>query len=452
MYSQNKERIPSARFPVLVLIICLPGWAQIPFDHVVVDKHGPSDPWAKIIADIDGTGEYIVFASTDNLIPGSPIGGIAQIYRKNTVTGRVEFVSLGSSGLLADGPCANPRISDDGRFVVFSSRANNLDLSVTLPSTNVSHIYFKDMRDGSISLLDVNVNNPNQAGNGDSTQPDMSGIPITDPQGRHVVFESVATDLVVNDTNTMSDIFYVNAATGGIERVSVDTNDNQTNGPSNTPRVSDDGRRIVFESTATNLVAGDTNGVRDVFLRVRNATVPPTGTTTRLSVDSSNTQATGPSSNPDINADGNLAVFQSDATDLILSDTNGVTDIFLRDINTSATSRLSEDANGTEVTGASTLPSISSDGQYVTFESQSAQLVTPDTNGVADIFVRDKDAANTISRLSVDNLGVQGNQASVNAAMSSDGRYVSFTTPWAFDATDSNGQADIYRAYNAALP
>ena len=169
-------------------------------------------------------------------------------------------------------------------------------------------------------------------------------------------------------------------------------------------------------------------------------------------VDSSNTQATGPSSNPDINADGNLAVFQSDATDLILSDTNGVTDIFLRDINTSATSRLSEDANGTEVTGASTLPSISSDGQYVTFESQSAQLVTPDTNGVADIFVRDKDAANTISRLSVDNLGVQGNQASVNAAMSSDGRYVSFTTPWAFDATDSNGQADIYRAYNAALP
>jgi hypothetical protein len=66
MYSQNKERIPSARFPVLVLIICLPGWAQIPFDHVVVDKHGPRDPWAKIIADIDGNGfDDIVIGGRD---------------------------------------------------------------------------------------------------------------------------------------------------------------------------------------------------------------------------------------------------------------------------------------------------------------------------------------------------------------------------------------------------
>ena len=398
-------------------------------------------------SDIDGSGEYVVFASTDNLIAGISTNGIAQIYRKNTLTGRVEFVSLGGGGQLANGACANPSISDEGRFVVFISTASNLDPTIT-NTGGFSHIYFKDMRDGSISLLDVSIINPNQAANGDSTQPDMSGIPITAPQGRHVVFESVAPDLVAGYTNTQSDIYYVNAATGGIELISVGSSGTDANGPSYNPRVSDNGQRIVFESDAPNLVTGDTNSSRDVFLRIRNTTP----ITSRLSLDSTGTEANGPSSKADISADGQFAVFQSDANNLILSDTNGVTDVFLRDIDTPATSRLSEDANGTEVTGASTLPSISGDGQYVTFESQSTQLVTPDTNGVADIFVRDKDAANTISRLSVDNLGVQGNDPSTNAVISSDGRYVSFTTPWAFDTTDNNGLADIYRAYNAALP
>jgi hypothetical protein len=399
----------------------------------------------------NATGEYVVFASTDSLA-GRDTGGNSQIYRKNTVTGRIELVSTTSDSLtLADGPCADPRISDEGRFVIFSSRASNLDLSVTLPSTNVSHIYFKDMRDGSISLLDVSINNPNQAANGNSTRPDISGIPITDPQGRHVVFESTATDLVSGDTNTMSDIFYVNAATGGIERVSVDSAGTEATNHSYRPRVSDDGRRVVFESVATNLVTGDTNGKSDIFLRNL-----VTDTTTRLSVDSNGNEVNGGpdgSINADISANGLYAVFESDQH--LDGDTNGsITDIFVRAIDVPSTAILSfaeGDVNGAD--NNSTRPSISADGRYIAFESLATDLLGAgnDTNGQADVFVRDKNSS-TIERVSVDNLGAQGNDASMNAAISTDGRYVSFTTREPFDTTDFPSTYDIYRAYNSALP
>jgi hypothetical protein len=414
------------------------------FGNTGIDTSSPSSP--------NATGEYVVFASTDNLA-GRNTGGNSQIYRKNTVTGRIELVSTTSDSLtLADGPCIDPRISDEGRFVVFSSRASNLvDPSVvTLPSTNVGHIYFKDMRDGSISLLDVSINNSNQAANGNSTKPDISGIPITDPQGRHVVFESTATDLVNGDTNTMTDIFYVNAATGGIERISVDSTGTEATNHSYRPRVSDDGTRIVFESDATNLVVGDTNGKSDIFLRNLS-----TNTTTRLSVDSNENQVTGGpvgSTNADISADGLFAVYQSDQH--LDGDTNGnITDIFLRDIDATTTGILSFAEDGSDADASSTSPSISGNGRYVAFESLATTLLGADndTNGQPDVFVRDKNSS-TIERVSVDNSNAQVNGTSTTATISTNGRYVSFTSNYNFDVLDTNGVNDIYRAYNAALP
>jgi hypothetical protein len=426
------------------------------FGNTGIDTSSPSVP--------NATGEYIVFASTDDLA-GLGTGGNSQIYRKNTVTGGIELVSTKNDNLtVADGPCSNPRINDTGRYIVFSSTANNLDPNITLPSTSISHVYLKDMRDGTISLLDVNINNSNQAANSNSTMPDISGIPDTG-SGKYVVFQSNANDLHLDDTDITttdadSDIFLINIAAGTVELVSVDSAEVKGNGASINPRVSENGRRVVFESVAQNLVANDTNGKSDIFLRNfgPNTTTSTDDDTTRISVASDGSEATGGpigSTQVDISADGGFVVFQSDATNLLAAnaDSNGATDIFLRDLDASSTTRLSVDATGSQVTGASTLPSINGTGQYVAFESQSTLLVAPDTNGaVADVFVREKDTANTIKRISINNLGAQGTTPSTKAAISTDGRYVGFTTNNNFDANDFINSPDIYRAYNTALP
>jgi len=419
-----------------------------------------SDPSAS-----DATSEYVVITSRATLVAGVNTGGIAQIYRKNTLTGHVEFVSLNSNNQFADADCFTPRISNTGRFVVFASKARNLDLTITQPD-GLSHIYLKDMKVGTLTLLDRHPTDNSKHGNRPSFMPDISGIPKDDPQGKFVIFESEASDLVDgdSDTNGLSDIFFVNPA-GTIERISVslDPADNyRADGPSYRPRVSNDGRRIVFESDATNLIENgtngqvdDTNGQRDIFLRNRSTDI-----TTRLSVASNGTQATGGvdgSINADISADGQFAVFQSDQPNLdSANDTNGtITDVFLRDINTPATTIMSVAENGSvppaDGDAASTLPSISGDGRYIAFESLATTLLGEDndSNTKSDIFVRDKDS-NTIRRVSVDNNNAQASDHSIHAAISPNGRYVCFTSPYAFDLSDGNTVFDIYRAYNSA--
>jgi len=407
------------------------------FDNSGVDISSPSAP--------NATGEYVVFASA---------GAVSQIYRKNTITGHIEPVSTTSDNLtLANGPCADPRISDTGRYVVFTSTASNLDSTVT-NTGGYSHVYLKDMRNGTVTLLDksiININ-PVEAGNGNSYRPDISGIPDV-ASGKYVVFESTANDLHADDTDTTSDIFLINFG-GTVELISAtaDLINNPADGPSYRPRVSDDGNRVVFESMATNLVAGDTNGKSDIFLRSL-----VTDTTTRISIATDGTQATGGpegSTHADISANGAFAVFQSDQPNLD-GDANGViTDIFLRDIDALSTAILSfadGDINGAD--NDSTQPSISADGRYIAFESKATDLLAAnDTNGAEpDIYVRDKNSS-TIERVSVNNLGAQGNSSNTNAVISANGRYVSFTTPNQFDLTDFPSTNDIYRAYDAALP
>lgn len=392
---------------------------------------------------VNETGEYIVFISENTFVPGFPSGGMAQIYRKNTINDKVEVVSTTSNNqTIANGPCTKPSISDSGRFVVFASTATNLDPSISNPG-GFSHIYLKDMREGVINLLDVIHNDATAASNGDSTQPDVSA------QGNFVAFESTATNLVDNDTNSYTDIFIVNPS-GTIERVSVATSgDESKNGHSHKSRISSDGQRIIFESEASDLVAGDSGGHIDILYRDRNAT-----TTNLISVDSSAVpvQANADSINADISADGNYVVFQSVATNLVTNDTNSKIDVFIRDLVNATTTRLSLKPDGNQTTsGDSTSPAINTDGNYITFTSTANDLVSSDSNGtVADVFARNTQTADTIELLSVLSPALPNNQASLQAAISADGRYVSFTTPNKFDTEDGNGLDDIYRAYNQA--
>jgi len=201
--------------------------------------------------------------------------------------------------------------------------------------------------------------------------------------GRYVVFSSSATNLVSGDSGFV-DVFIHDMQTGATTRASVDSGGIQANGNSNLPAVTPDGRYVVFISEATNLVNGDLNGFQDVFVHDTQ-----TGATTLVSVDSTNTQGNADNVSwiPAISASGHYVVFDSQASNLVDGDTNGVADVFVHDLLTGSTRRLSVDANGSEADLASTRPAFSADGRYVAFQSSADNLDPLDTNSFSDIFV-----------------------------------------------------------------
>ena len=180
------------------------------------------------------------------------------------------------------------------------------------------------------------------------------------------------------------------------ERVSVDSAGIQANGKSSNgssiATISADGRFVAFDSWATNLVAGDTNELRDVFVHDRQ-----TGTTERVSVASDGTQANGGGGWPAISADGRFVAFYSGASNLVPGDTNGWEDAFVHDRQTGITERVSVASDGTQGNSWSKSPAISADGRIVAFISDATNLVPGDTNGVDDIFVHDRGAPATVT-------------------------------------------------------
>ena len=226
-----------------------------------------------------------------------------------------------------------------------------------------------------------------------------------------MAFDSGASNLVPGDTNGECDIFVHDRQTGTTERVNVDSDGNEGNDQSDFPAISADGRYVAFWSRASNLVAGDTNEEYDVFLRDRQ-----TGTTERVSVDSDGNEANSRSLFSAISADGRYVAFASDASNLVAGDTNEEYDVFLRDRQTGTTERVSVDSGGSQSDGRSCTPRISADGRYVAFWSEASNLVAGDTNNFcgaegddncADVFVRDRQTGTT-ERVSVDSAGNEG--------------------------------------------
>ncbi|MBZ0320264.1 MAG: hypothetical protein K8L91_27880 [Anaerolineae bacterium] len=281
----------------------------------------------------------------------------------------------------------------------------------------------------------VSVSSTGAIADGNSNNAAISG------DGRYVAFDSLATNLVSGDTNGEVDVFVHDRQTHTTTRVSVATGGIQsTGGFSRFPAISADGRYVAFDSLATNLVSGDTNVTRDVFVRDLQ-----TGTTIRVSVASDGTQANSSSYYPQLSADGRYVSFTSNATNLVTNDTNGLTDTFVHDCVSNTTTRVSVATGGTQaVLGYSMVSYISGDGRYVAFDSTAGNLVPDDTNGETDIFVHDR-TTNTTSRISVADDGAQSNGASIVSSISADGRFVGFDS----QATnlvlyDTNGTSDSF--------
>ena len=210
-------------------------------------------------------------------------------------------------------------------------------------------------------------------------------------------------------------------APGVTTRASVASDGTQGNDDSWSSALSADGRYVAFQSAAGNLVAGDTNGTWDIFVRDRT-----TGATTRVSVASDGTQGNSASSAPVLSADGRTVAFYSSASNLVVGDT-GWADVFVRDLTTGVTRRVSVASDGSQANSDSVIPALSADGRYVAFVSLASNLVAGDTNGQSDVFVRDLAMGQTV-RVSFASDGAQANGWSRSPTISADGRYVAFTS------------------------
>jgi len=347
------------------------------------------------------------------------------------VAGTTERVSVAFDGTQANGWSYSPSISADGLFVAFESEGSNL---VTGDTNGYGDIFVHDRQTGQTTR--VSVASDGTQGNSGSYNPSISA------DGRFVGFVSHASNLVAGDTNGDWDIFVHDRQTGETTRVSVASDGTQGNDHSYdlSPSISADGRFVAFESRASDLVPGDTNGLYDIFVHDRE-----TGETTRVSVASDGTQGNGDSSSPSVSADGRFVAFHSEATNLVPGDTNGTYDTFIHDRDTRETTRVSVASDGTEGNSFSFDPSISADGRFVAFESRASNLVAGDTNYRWDIFVHDRQTGET-TRVSVASDGAQGEGGNTyELSLSPDGRFVAFASAARnLVPGDANRASDIF--------
>jgi uncharacterized repeat protein (TIGR02543 family) len=379
---------------------------------------------------ISEDGRYVAFDSdATNLAPGDT-NYVSDVFVYDTQTRLTTRLSVASAGTEADGDSFLPSISADGRYVVFESDATNLVASDT---NGASDIFVRDRETGTTTRVSVATGGAQSNGG--------SYFSYISADGRYVVFESDASnlDLVTPDTNAFRDIFIHDRQTGQTTRVSLTNGGNQSNGTSQYATVSADGRYVAFDSAATNLVSGDSNRNIDVFVRDRQA-----GSTRRVSVSSSGNQAHGDSWPAWLSSNGRYVTFASDANDLVPSDANAVLDAFVHDLQAGLTTRVSVSSAGSEGNGASQPFSISADGAYVAFQSTATNLVASDTNGVADILVRERNTSQTV-RVSLAVDGAQANDGSTFAAISSDGSRIALESDAAnLVALDTNAARDVF--------
>jgi Tol biopolymer transport system component len=378
---------------------------------------------------ISADGRWVAFASSaSNLVPGDT-NNADDVFVHDRQTRTTTRVSVGPGGIQGNGVSHSPAISADGRYVAFVSIAGTL---VDKDTNHALDIFVHDRVTG--ITMRVSVGPGDVQGDLDSRSPTISA------DGRFVAFDSIATNLVDDDSNGVSDAFVHDRQTGLTTRVSVASDGAQANGSSGSSSISADGRWVAFASGASNLVPDDTNGVGDVFVHDRQ-----TGTTTRVSLGAGGLEGNRSSGVPSTSGDGRRVAFQSAATNLVPGDTNGQDDVFVHDVLTQTTTRASLGPGGVEYPQQawSEFPAISADGRRVVFDS-AAPLVQGDDNGFDDVFVYDI-ATKTLARASVGPMNVQGDQHSYSQAISADGRWVAFAS-WASNlvAGDTNQYGDIF--------
>ncbi|MFI5366762.1 MAG: cohesin domain-containing protein [Candidatus Binatia bacterium] len=396
---------------------------------------------------VSSDGNFVAFYSdANNLVPGDT-NSLRDVFVRDRAGQKTERVSVSSAGAQANGASqptgGAPAISADGSTVAFYSAATNLVAQDTNGQTDV---FVRVRNSGTTELISVATDGTQ--GNGPSVAPSVNacppGVTYCDPtdDGRYVAFQSAASNLIAGDTNNAADIFVRDRRNQTTERV---CNGVQGNRFSYWPSISADGNLVAFVSAASNLVPGDTNSDLDVFVCNRN-----TGTIELVSVSSSGAQGNGDSILPAISGDGHLVAFKSLADNLVPNDNNGLVDVFAYDRNTKTIERISVNPSGGDANDFSFPPSVSGDGRFVVFGSFGTNLVPNDSNGSADVFVRDRQIGIT-KLVDVNDQGVEANGGTpdVPPSISQDGKQIGFVS-FASNLVggDNNQAADVFATLN----
>ena len=379
-------------------------------------------------ASVSADGRYVVFESNATNLVSPATNGVNHIFLRDLTAGTTSLVSVSSAGVQGNSISSAPAISSDGRYVAFESRSTNL----VVPAANgVNHIFLRDLTAGTTSL--VSVSSAGVQGNSISSAPAISS------DGKYVAFESRSTNLVIPATNGLNHIFLRDLTSGTTSLLSVNITSTPANGNSSAPAITADGKYVAFESNATDLIVQVTFGVSQIFLRDLAAS-----TTSLVSVNSIGSQGNGPSFAPAISADGRYVAFESFASNLTGSDINALKDIFVRDLGAAATVLVSVSSGGVQGNSTSSAPAISADGRYVAFESLATNLVSPGTNGVSHIFVYDLNTGLT-ALVSASPLGTEGNAGSFAPAITGDGGFIAYESNASnLIDNDTNALKDIF--------
>lgn len=328
-------------------------------------------------SDISEDGQFVAFDSdASNLVLGDT-NNYQDVFVHDFQTGETIRASVSSDGTQGNDISRDPAISYDGRFIAFESLASNL---VPGDSNSTWDVFVHDLLIGETNRVSVASDGSQGVG---FSFPASEHVDISS-DGRFVAFHSNAINLVDGDTNGWWDVFVHDRLTSQTTRVSVSSVGEQGNFRSQHPAISPDGRHVAFDSQASNLISDDTNNAEDIFIHDTQ-----TGQTTRSSVSTDGTQGNGDSGYPSISSEGRYVAFESSATNFVSSDTNVTRDVFIHDLQTGETFRVSVSSDGTQGDATSLKPIISGVGHQVVFYSEATTLVSGDTNNARDVYVHE---------------------------------------------------------------
>src|SRR6267142_5866041 len=364
---------------------------------------------------------------------------LTKAQKPTLVSIRQSDVSSGS------GASADPVASANGRFVAFETAAFNLS---PLDTNGRSDIFLRDLEAGTTTLVSVNLAGTASA-NGDSRKPVISA------DGRYVAFESTASNLVANGTNTGSNIFVRDLQSRATILASVNSSGSGSGNQSSfSPVISANDRVVVFQSFSSNLVTIDTNNKLDVFARDLQTGVTSLVSTNAAGTDSGNDDSFTANLPKDkapralISKDGRFVGFESYATDLVTIGhaPDRFSNVFVRDLQAGTTTLLSVNTLGTVSVGGNQ-PVISGNGRFAFFQSSASNITANDSGFGIDLFVRDLQTGTT-TMISVTTAGTGSNGTSnLNyfPVASDDGRYVIFQSNGKnYVVNDSNNGYDIF--------
>lgn len=350
---------------------------------VSVAYHGGEADGFSVFPGLSADGRFVVFEAQAGDIVDDDDQNLADIYVRDRLMAQTRRVNLSPEGDDLNDDSLTPAISTDGRYVTYTSQATNV-----LPTdlNQVRDVFLFDLETNVTELISMAT---------DGTQGDLdsgafgAGHARVTGGGRYVVYGSFATNLVPDDLNLKDDIFLRDRLSGTTERVSIATDGTEGDDHSVYPTISEDGRYIVYYSEATTLVPDDTNGLPDAFVYDRQ-----TEQTTRISGGTGVSESNGRTRFPEISGDGRFVVFQSIADNLVPGeiDENNAFDTFRYDMITGETIRLSVPDAGGEAHGHSTNAVPNGNASVIAFQSAAEDLVPMDNNTDADIFTWGKPA------------------------------------------------------------